>query len=126
VKFICLGFLDKEAWGRMTADEQVALVLECTNFDQELAAQGHFAAGYALQDSAAATTVRWTGGKASRTDGPFAETKEMLGGILVLEAKDKAEAVAIISRHPGIRIGPFEVRPANEAFMAQHPVLKKQ
>ena len=114
------------AWGRMTADEQVALVLECTNFDQELAAQGHFAAGYALQDSGTATTVRWSGGKASRTDGPFAETKEMLGGILILEAKDKAEAVAIISRHPGIRIGPFEVRPANEAFMAQHPVLKKQ
>jgi hypothetical protein len=50
----------------------------------------------------------------------------MLGGILVLEAKDKAEAVAIISRHPGIRIGPFEVRPADEAFMAQHPVLRKQ
>jgi hypothetical protein len=70
--------------------------------------------------------VRWAGGKATRTDGPFAETKEMLGGILVLEAKDKAEAVAIISRHPGIRIGPFEVRPANEAFMARHPVLRKQ
>lgn len=126
MKFICLGCLDKEAWSRMGADEQVALVLECTNFDQELAAQGHFAAGYALQDSATATTVRWAGGKASRTDGPFAETKEMLGGILILEARDKAEAVAIISRHPGIRIGPFEVRPANEAFMAQHPILKKQ
>jgi hypothetical protein len=126
MKFICLGCFDKEAWGRLSADEQVALVLECTNFDQELAAQGHFAAGYALQDSATATTVRWAGGEASRTDGPFAETKEMLGGILVLEVKDKAEAVAIISRHPGIRIGPFEVRPANEAFMAQHPVLKKQ
>lgn len=126
MKFICLGCLDREAWSRMSPDEQVALVLECANFDQELAAQGHFAAGYALQDSAAATTVRWAGGKASRTDGPFAETKEMLGGILVLEAKDKAEAVAIISRHPGIRIGPFEVRPVNEAFMAQHPILKKQ
>ena len=50
----------------------------------------------------------------------------MPDGILILEAKDNAEAVAIISRHPGIRIGPFEVRPANEAFMAQHPVLKKQ
>ncbi len=124
MKFICLGCLDKEAWGRLSADEQVALVLECTNFDQELAAQGHIAAGYALQDAATATTVRWSGGKASRTDGPFAETKEMLGGILILEAKDKAEAVEIISRHPGIRIGPFEVRPANEAFMAQLPILK--
>ena len=70
--------------------------------------------------------MRWAGGKASLVDGPFAETKEMLGGILILEARDKAEAVAIISRHPGIRIGPFEVRPADEAFMAQHPILKKQ
>ena len=70
--------------------------------------------------------MRSADGRASRIDGPFAETKEMLGGILVLEAKDKAEAVAIISRHPGIRIGPFEVRPADEAFMAQHPILKKQ
>ena len=126
MKFICLGCLDKEAWGRLSADEQVALVLECTNYDQELAAKGHFAAGFALQDAGTATTVRWSGGKASRVDGPFAETKEMLGGILVLEAKDKEEAVAIISRHPGIRIGPFEVRPANEAFMAQHPILKRQ
>jgi hypothetical protein len=50
----------------------------------------------------------------------------MLGGIHILEARDKAEAVAIISRHPGIRIGPFEVRPADEAFMSRHPILKKQ
>ena len=70
--------------------------------------------------------MRWTGGKATLTDGPFAETKEMLGGILILEAKDKDEALALISRHPGIRMGPFEVRPADEDFMAQHPVLKNQ
>ncbi len=95
MKFICLGCLDKEAWERLGADEQAALVLACTNFDQELAAHGHFAAGYALQDSATATTVRWAGGMASRTDGPFAETKEMLGGILVLEAKDKAAMTAV-------------------------------
>jgi len=126
MKFVCLGCLHKEAWGRLSAGEQAALVIECTNFDQELAAQGRFAAGYALRDSATATTVRWKDGKASQVDGPFAETKEMLGGILILEARDKAEAVAIISRHPGIRIGPFEVRPADEAFMAQHPILKKQ
>jgi hypothetical protein len=126
MKFICLGCLDKNAWGRLSPAQQQSLVDECIAFDKELHAKGHFAAGYALQDSAAATTVRWNGGKASLVDGPFAETKEMLGGILILEAKDKAEAVAIISRHPGIRIGPFEVRPADEAFMAQHPILKKQ
>jgi hypothetical protein len=87
MRFICLGCLDKEAWGRLSVAEQAALVVECTNFDQELAAKGHFAAGYALQDSAAANTVRWAGGKATRTDGPFAETTEMRGGILVLEEK---------------------------------------
>jgi hypothetical protein len=118
--------MDKGAWGRLSPAEQESLVAECIAFDRELHAQGHFAAGYALQDSATATTVRWNGGKASLVDGPFAETKEMLGGILILEAKDEAEALAIISRHPGIRIGPFEVRPADEAFMARHPVLKKQ
>ncbi|HEX9706862.1 MAG TPA: YciI family protein [Steroidobacteraceae bacterium] len=125
MRFVCLGCLDKDAWGKLSAAEQQSLIAECTDFDKELYAQGHFAGGFALQDSAAATTLRWEGGKASLTDGPFAETKEMLGGILILEAKDKGEALRIMSRHPGIRIGPFEIRPADEAFMAQHPVLKQ-
>jgi hypothetical protein len=125
MKFVCLGCMDKEAWNRLGPAEQESLVKACTDFDEELAAQGHFADGFALQDSSAATTIRWKGGKASLVDGPFAETKEMLGGILILEAKDMAEALAIMSRHPGIQIGPFEIRPANEAFMAQHPVMQK-
>ena len=125
MRFVCLGCLDKRAWGKLSTAQQEALVKECTDFDKELYAKGHFAGGFALQDTAAATTIRWNGGKASLTDGPFAETKEMLGGILILEAKDKAEALEIMSRHPGIRIGPFEIRPADEAFMAQHPVMQK-
>jgi hypothetical protein len=126
MKFVCLGCLDKAAWGQLGAAEQQAMVKACTDFDQALHAKGHFAAGYALQDSSNATTVRWRDGRAALVDGPFAETKEMLGGILILEAKDMAEALAIMSRHPAIRIGPFEVRPADEAFMARHPILKKQ
>jgi hypothetical protein len=126
MKFVCLGCMDKQVWGRLSAAEQESLIAECTAFDLELHGKGHFAAGFALQDSAAATTIRWKSGKASLTDGPFAETKEMLGGMLILEAKDKDEALALMSRHPGIRIGPFEVRPVDEAFMAQHPILKKQ
>ena len=125
MKFVCLGCLDKDAWGKLSPAEQQKMVEACTDFDQELHAKGHFAAGFALQDTAAATTIRWQGGKATLVDGPFAETKEMLGGILILEAKDKAEALAIMSRHPGIRMGPFEIRPADEEFMAQHPVMKK-
>jgi hypothetical protein len=115
MKFVCLGCMDKDAWGRLSPAQQQSLVEECIAFDRELYAKGHFAAGYALQDSAAATTVRWSGAKAS-----------LVGGILILEAKDKAEALALIGRHPGIRIGPFEVRPVDDAFMAQHPILKKQ
>ena len=126
MKFVCLGYFDENWWGTLNEAEQQSLVVECTAFDQELHSNGHFDAGFALQDSAEATTIRWKGGKASLTDGPFAETKEMLGGILILEAKDKAEALALMSRHPGIRIGPFEIRPADEAFMAQHPILMKQ
>jgi hypothetical protein len=126
MKFVCLGCLDKTAWGKLSAADQEAMVKACTDFDQALHAKGHFAAGYALQDSSKATTVRWKGDKASLVDGPFAETKEMLGGILILEAKDMAEALAIMTRHPAIRIGPFEIRPADEAFMAQHPILNKQ
>jgi len=125
MKFVCLGCLDKGAWGKLSPAEQQKMVEECTAFDLELHAKGHFADGFALQDSADATTIRWQGGKATLVDGPFAETKEMLGGILILEAKDKAEAVTIMSRHPGIRMGPFEIRPADEEFMAQHPVMKK-
>jgi hypothetical protein len=125
MKFVCLGCLDKSTWGKLSPAEQQKMVEECTAFDLELHGKGHFADGFALQDSANATTIRWQGGKAMLVDGPFAETKEMLGGILILEAKDKAEALAIMSRHPGIRMGPFEIRPADEEFMAQHPVMKK-
>jgi hypothetical protein len=101
------------------------MVKACTDFDEELYAKGRFADGFALQDSGVAKTLRWKDGRAAAVDGPFAETKEMLGGILILEAKDLAEAVAIMSRHPAIRIGPFEIRPADESFMAQHPVMQK-
>ncbi len=124
MKFICLGYLDESHWATLSDGEQQAMVAECVAFDVKLKKQGHFAGGAALQGAATATTVRWKNGKASLTDGPFVETKELLGGILILEAKDKDEAIQLMSRHPGIRMGGFEVRPADEAFMAEHPVLK--
>ena len=126
MKFVCLGYLDEEYWATLSDGERDAMVAPCTDYDIELQKAGHFAGGAALQAAATATTVRWKNGKASLTDGPFAETKELLGGILVLEAKDKEEAVRLIARHPGIRMGGFEVRPADEAFMAEHPLLKSQ
>ena len=124
MKFVCLGYLDTGKWGALSAGEQKAMVDACLAYDIELQKGGHFADGQALQGSDTAITIRWKNGKPSVSDGPFAETKEMLGGILILEAKDKAEAIRLISKHPGIRMGCFEVRPADEAFMAEHPVLK--
>lgn len=124
MRFVCLGYLDEAAWGTLGASTQQEMIDACTDYDRELQRLGHFASGFALQGAATATTVRWKNGKPAATDGPFAETKELLGGILVLEAKDKDEAVRLIMRHPGIRMGGFEVRPADEDFMAQHPVMK--
>jgi hypothetical protein len=125
MKFICLGYLDETVWGTLGAAKQEAMIAECTDFDLQLQKGGHFAGGAALQGASTATTIRWKNGKPSLTDGPFAETKELLGGILVLEAKDKEEAIRLMMKHPGIRMGGFEVRPADEAFMAQHPVMKE-
>jgi len=124
MKFICLGYLDESKWEALDDGKQKAMVGECIAYDIELRKGGHFAGGEALQGAQTATTVRWKNGKASVTDGPFAETKEQLGGILILEAANKEEAIRLMTKHPGIRMGGFEVRPADEAFMADHPVLK--
>lgn len=124
MKFVCLGYLDEERWNRLSEAEQQATIAECIEFDRKLHADGHFAAGFALAGGSDATILRRSGGKVVRSDGPYAETKELLGGILILEARDKAHALELMSRHPGLRVGPFEVRPMDERFMQEHPVLK--
>ena len=68
----------------------------------------------ALQSGRTAKTLRWQDGKVIVTDGPFAETKEVLGGFFVFEARDVDHAVELMSKHPGVRMGPFEIRPADE------------
>ena len=124
MKFICLGYLDTGMWSKLGDGEQKSMVDACLAYDVELRKGGHFAGGEALQPAETATTVRWKNGKPSVSDGPFAETKEMLGGILILEAASKEEAIRLMTRHPGIKMGSFEIRPVDEAFMAEHPVLK--
>jgi hypothetical protein len=85
---------------------------ECFAYDDVLRKNGHFAGGEALQSARNAATLRWKSGKVSITDGPYAETKEQLGGILVLEATDLNHAIQLMSKHPGVKAGPFEIRPA--------------
>ena len=80
----------------------------------------------ALQSSRAAKTLRWNSGKVQVTDGPYAETKEQLGGFFVLEAQDMNQAVELMSKHPGVRIGPFEVRPVDEKSLQRQQASERQ
>ena len=92
-------------------------------YDDVLRRGGHFAGGEALVDASMAKTLRFRNGVVQATDGPYAETKEQIGGILILEAESLEHAVELMSKHPGVRIGPFEIRPANElvnAMIADH------
>ena len=86
MKYICLGYHDEKQWERLSERERNTLVDECFAYDDVLRKNGHFAGGEALQGAETATTLRWNNGKVSVTDGPYVETKEQLGGILVLEA----------------------------------------
>jgi hypothetical protein len=80
--------------------------------DAILRKNGHFAGGEALESARKAATLRWKSGKVSVTDGPYAETKEQLGGILILEARDLNHAIQLMSQHRGVKAGPFKIRPA--------------
>jgi len=116
MKFVCLGYADESKLNSMPKEQLEAAVEECLAYDDELRRGGHFAGGEALQSATNAVTLRHRGGKVDVTDGPYAETKEQLGGILILEAKDLNQAIALMSKHPGVKFGPFEIRPADEEF----------
>lgn len=125
MKFACLGYLDESKWDSMSQSRQEAMIQECRTYDGFLRENGHWLddRGAALQTAKAAKTLRWDGEKVIVTDGPYAETKELLGGIGVLEAKDMDQAVELMSKHPGVRLGgPFEVRPIDEKFEAEYAV----
>jgi hypothetical protein len=114
MKFICLGYADEKTWEAMSESQRNALVDECLAYDDVLRKNGHFAGGDALQSARNARTLRWQKGQVLVTDGPYAETKEQLGGILVLEARDLKHAVELMSKHPGVKAGPFEIRPTED------------
>ena len=112
MKFICLGYIEPNKFEDMPETERNAFLDQCFTYDDALRRNGHFAGGEALQGAHTARTLRWKNGKVSVTDGPYAETKEQLGGLLVLEARDLDHAIELMSKHPGIKVGPFEIRPA--------------
>lgn len=112
MKYICLGYIDHNAFASAPESEQQAMMDRCCAYDDELRAGGHFKGGEALQPPTTAITLRYVNGRVVATDGPFTETKEQIGGIMILEARDLNHAVELISQHPGAKFGPWEIRPA--------------
>lgn len=113
MKYICLGYYDPAKHAAMTEDERNAMFDECFEYDDHLRASGHSLAGEAIQPSETALTLYWKNGKVATTDGPYAETKEQLGGFGLLEARDMNHAIQLISQHPSLKYGAsFEIRPA--------------
>lgn len=114
MRFVCLGYFDEQQFANLPKAEQEGFMDRCMNYDDELRRGGHFLGGEALQGKESAVTLRRQQGQVTVVDGPYAETKEILGGILLLEARDLNHAVALMSKHPGLAVGPFEIRPADE------------
>ena len=113
MKYICLGYIEPGTFEGMTEDERHAVPDECFEHNDHLRANGHLVAEVPLQPPETAVTLYWKNGKVTTTDGPYAETKEQLGGIRVLEARDMNHAIQLISQHPALKYGStFEIRPA--------------
>jgi hypothetical protein len=111
MKYLCLIYDDEKLTSGMSKSESDAFMGEYFAFTKDIRTSGHYVAGEALQPVSTATTVRVRNGKVSTTDGPFAETKEQLGGFYMVDAKDLNEAIQIAARIPSARLGSIEVRP---------------
>ena len=111
MKYSLLIYSDEKAW---TEDERQHCFAESTQLTHELRARGQYLGASPLQGVATATSVRVRDGKRLVTDGPFAETREQLGGFFLIEAKDLNEAISIAARIPGARKGTVEIRPVME------------
>lgn len=112
MKYICFGYLDVQRWATLSQSEQHDRFDACFTYDEGLKKDGNWVSGEGLQGPDTAVMVRYKEGKVSVTDGPYAETKELLGGLLILEARDLNHAIHLISNHPGLKMGPWEIRPA--------------
>jgi hypothetical protein len=113
MKYICFGYYDEEAWAAMSASDQQHFMDECLAYDDVLR-NNRPIGGEALQTARNTKTLRFRNGKVTITDGPYAETKEQIGGFFSFEATDMDEAVRLVSNHPGLKAGPFEIRPVED------------
>jgi hypothetical protein len=116
MKYLCLVYFEEKTMQAMSQSEWDALNNECLACGEGLRSSGHWLGGEALQSVRTAATVRLRNGKASVTDGPFAETKEQLAGFYLLDARDLNEAIQLAGKIPPARYGCIEVRPIREVL----------
>ena len=114
MKYLCLAYEEEQKLNALTEREWHALRDETLAYVEELRKRGQYVTSAALQSVHTATTVRVRNGRLSATDGPFAETKETLGGIVLIEARDLNDAIQVAANWPSARIGSIEVRPIEE------------
>ena len=114
MKYLCLVYIEERKLNALSKSEMDTLVADALAYDEALRKSGHYIVSDALQSVEAATTLRNRNGKVSITDGPFAETKEQLGGFILIDAKDLNDALHVASKIPPGRIGSIEVRPVME------------
>ena len=114
MKYLCLVYLEQEKMDAPTPSELAKVQDDSRTYDEDLQRSGHLIAAQALEPVKTATTVRVRGGKRLVIDGPFAETKEHLGGFILINARSREDAVAVAAKIPLAKIGSIEVRPIME------------
>ena len=114
MKYICLGYLEPGKFENMSETERNNVFDQCFSYNDDLRKSGNLLAEEPLQPPDTAVTLSWKNGKVAVTDGPYAETKEQLGGLQVIEARDLNHAIQLVSQSPGLRLGcgTIEIRPA--------------
>jgi hypothetical protein len=111
MKYMLLIHDSEKMWSTLSQDEQQQIMADYRRFSDEIKATGQYLAGSQLQPTSAATSVRVRNGKRVVTDGPFAETREQLGGYYLVDAKDLDEAIGLAERLPSAKLGTIEIRP---------------
>ena len=128
MNYLCLRDFDTGKLDGMTESERTAMFDTCCAYDDHLRASGNWRGGEALQPAETALTLYWKNGAVATMDGPYVETSEQLGGILVLEARDMNHAIQLMTQHPALKYGNvFEIRPAadvNELMKASEQLRR--
>ena len=124
MRYLCLAYEEENILNALSGSEWDALRKETLAYVEELRKGGSFISAEALQSVQSASTVRVRNGKLSITDGPFAETKETLGGFFLINARDLNEALRVASKWPSARLGSIEVRPVEDVLREEGRYLQ--